>query len=225
MINLTEYCKNCGSELEEGAVFCNECGTKTGESSPLGNKYISANNPFKLYDIQMINGEKIIRQSEIHNGCFLAPGILVGVGVLWVMISVISSSVSYYSNPLVGFVFGLLNPFLIIGLIWLVIRYITFSNTDLILTNRRVFGKCGVISTVQMQSPLNKIDTVSYSNGLFGRLLGYGTVIISTTSSHFRFRYIRDGHTLYNDIFHQLEISENEMIEKQANAIAKAIKK
>jgi len=50
-----------------------------------------------------------------------------------------------------------------------------------------------MISTTQMQSPLNKIDSVSYSSGLFGKIIGYGTVRISTTSSTFKFRFIRDG--------------------------------
>ena len=75
-----------------------------------------------------------------------------------------------------------------------------------------------------MQSPLNKIDSVSFSNGLIGKLIGYGTVEIATTSSHFKFRFIRDGHTLYNDIFHQLEINEKEKRVENAEAIAKAIK-
>ena len=76
-----------------------------------------------------------------------------------------------------------------------------------------------------MQSPLSKIDTVTFNNGLMGKIFGYGTVVIATTSSKFKFRFIRDGHTLYSDIFQQLEISDVEMMEKQADAIAEAISK
>lgn len=115
------------------------------------------------------------------------------------------------------------NGFTIIGLIWLLIRFIGYKTNDLILTNKRVFGKCGLISTTQMQSPLNKIDSVSYSNGLFGKIIGYGTVRISTTSSTFKFRFIRDGQTLYNDIFNQLEISEVESRNLDAKAIVDAM--
>jgi uncharacterized membrane protein YdbT with pleckstrin-like domain len=78
------------------------------------------------------------------------------------------------------------------------------------LTNKRVFGKCGLISTTQMQAPLNKIDSVSFTNGLIGKIIGYGTVKIATTSSTFKFRFIRDGQTLYNDIFNQVEVSQKE---------------
>lgn len=219
---MSKFCKKCGSELEDGAVFCDECGTKFGKSGPIHTSF-SSNNPFEMYKVDMMPDEEIIKESEIHTGCLLAPGILVGIGVFWWVAVFVSAATAYYPEPVAGFLMGFSNPFLIIGLIWLLIRYISYSNTHLILTNKRVFGKCGLISTTLMQAPLNKIDTVSFSNGLLGKLLGYGTVQISTTSSHFKFRFIRDGHTLYNYIFHQLEISEKEMVEKQADAIAKAI--
>ena len=74
-----------------------------------------------------------------------------------------------------------------------------------------------------MQSPLSKIDSVSFTNGLFGKLIGYGTVEVATTSSHFKFRFIRDGQTFYNDIFNQLEISQKEKRADDAEAIANAI--
>ena len=110
-----------------------------------------------------------------------------------------------------------------IGLIWLIVRAIGYMTNDLILTNKRVFGKCGLISTTQMQSPLNKIDSVSYSNGLMGKLIGYGTVNIATTSSNFKFRFIREGQTLYNDIFNQLEACDVERRNSDAKAIVDAM--
>ena len=120
---------------------------------------------------------------------------------------------------------GFFNIFTIVGLIWLIIRFIGYKTNDLILTNKRVFGKCGLISITQMQSPLNKIDSVSYSSGLIGRLIGYGTVQIATTSSKFKFRFIRDGQSIYNDIFNQLEISEAEKRVENAKVIVDEIAK
>ena len=76
-----------------------------------------------------------------------------------------------------------------------------------------------------MQSPLNMINSVSFKNGLFGKLLGYGTVQVVTASTMYKFRFIRDGQTLYSDIFQQLEVSEKEKVQENAEVIAKAIKK
>ena len=223
---MVKYCKNCGSELEEGSVFCDECGTKFGDSTPQSNvnyKKYSGDDPFKNYGIDMIPGERVIRSSQIHIGCLYLPLILIAIGFLVGLINIFISIFSGYFHPI--FIFSFLNIFFIVGLIWFIIRYSGYKNNDLILTNKRVFGKCGLISTTQMQSPLKRIDSVSFSNGLIGKIIGYGTVEIATTSSHFKFRFIKEGQTLYNDIFNQLEISEKEKIEENAKAIAEAINK
>ena len=219
---MAKYCNNCGSELEEGSMFCNECGAKA-SGTDSGNNFFT--DVFKKYNIDMMDGEYVIRQSQIHEGCLIVPAIVLGVGLLLGLLITIFALVNYYDFYVfmnVAF-FGFVNIFTIIGLIWLIIRYVGYKTNDLILTNKRVFGKCGLISTTQMQSPLNKIDSVSFSNGLFGKLIGYGTVQIATTSSKFKFRFIREGETFYNDIFNQLEASEVENRNENAKVIVDAM--
>lgn len=198
---MVKYCKSCGSELDDGSVFCDECGTRADGSSSAGNVL------FASYNIDMMDGEVVIRQSQIDAGCMILPLIVFAVGLFSMFIFIVA--------------IGLLIT--AIGLIWLIIRAIGYMTNDLILTNKRVFGKCGLISTTQMQSPLNKIDSVSYSNGLMGKLIGYGTVNIATTSSNFKFRFIREGQTLYNDIFNQLEACDVERRNSDAKAIVDAM--
>lgn len=174
------------------------------------------------YSISMIDGEEVIRSSQIHVGCLYLPLIIMGIGLMIGVMTIIAS-ISYGAfGPIV--IFSFLNIFTIVGLIWFIIRFYGYKTNDLILTNKRVFGKCGLISTTQMQSSLNKIDSVSFSNGLIGKIIGYGTVQITTQSSVFKFRYIREGQTLYSDIFNQIEIYVKEKVEENAKAIARAIK-
>ena len=220
---MARFCKNCGKELEEGSIFCNECGTKFGESKPSSNySKTSTNQSFKKYSISMIDGEEVIRSSQIHVGCLYLPLIIMGIGLMIGVMTIIAS-ISYGAfGPIV--IFSFLNIFTIVGLIWFIIRFYGYKTNDLILTNKRVFGKCGLISTTQMQSSLNKIDSVSFSNGLIGKIIGYGTVQITTQSSVFKFIYIREGQTLYSDIFNQIEIYVKEKVEENAKAIARAIK-
>lgn len=170
----------------------------------------------------MIDGEEVIRSSQIHVGCLYLPLIIMGIGLMIGVMTIIAS-ISYGAfGPIV--IFSFLNIFTIVGLIWFIIRFYGYKTNDLILTNKRVFGKCGLISTTQMQSSLNKIDSVSFSNGLIGKIIGYGTVQITTQSSVFKFRYVREGQTLYSDIFNQIEIYVKEKVEENAKAIARAIK-
>lgn len=220
---MARFCKNCGKEFEEGSIFCNECGTKFGESK-LSSNYskTSTNQSFKKYSISMIDGEEVIRSSQIHVGCLYLPLIIMGIGLMIGVMTIIASIYYGAFGPIV--IFSFLNIFTIVGLIWFIIRFYGYKTNDLILTNKRVFGKCGLISTTQMQSSLNKIDSVSFSNGLIGKIIGYGTVQITTQSSVFKFRYIREGQTLYSDIFNQIEIYVKEKVEENAKAIARAIK-
>lgn len=213
---MVKYCKSCGSKLNDDAIFCDECGTKIGASA------LGGNGLFNSYNIDMMDGENIIRQSQIHSGCLIPPAIVFGFGILIGFIILIKMLSFYYYDFGIVF-FGFFNLFTIFGLIWFVVRYIAYKTNDLILTNKRVFGKCGLISTTQMQSPLNKIVSVSFSNGPIGKIIGYGTVRIATASTTFKFRFIRDGQTLYNDIFNQLEVNEVECREKNAKAIVDAM--
>lgn len=225
---MVKYCQNCGQELDDDSLFCMECGTKMDGSSTVNNIKSSitreninesidkvsnefndsVSNLFEIYKINMMNGEQVIKHSQIHPGCLYLPLLFVGLTFLLMIIT-----------------YFVLFPFFLLALLWLVIRFIAYTSNDLILTNKRVFGKTGLISTTQMQSPLNMINSVAFNNGIIGKLLGYGTVHVVTASTLYKFRFIRDGQTLYSDIFNQLEASEKEKLQEHAEAIANAISK
>lgn len=220
---MAKYCSKCGEELGEDNVFCDKCGTRVGEKASNTNSSAfekvddsinrfsnefseSVSDLFDVYKINTMDDEVVIRHSKIHPGCLYLPLFFVALTFVLMIISVF-----------------MLFPLFILAMIWLIIRFISYNSNDLILTNKRVFGKTGLISTTQMQSPLNMINSVAFNNGLFGKLLGYGTVNIVTASTIYKFRYIKDGHTLYSDIFNQLERTNREKIYEQAEAIAEAI--
>lgn len=229
---MVKYCQHCGHELEDDAVFCMNCGAKIGKTESNTNSSTadtindslnkindsidrvsnnfsdSVSDLFDIYKINMMDNEVVIKRSEIHPGCLYIPLLFVGITFILMIISFLALAILF-----------------IIALAWLIIRFISYNSTDLILTNKRIFGKTGLISTTQMQSPLNMINSVAFDNGLIGKLLGYGTVQIVTASTRYKFRYIKDGHTIYSDIFNQLETSQKEKLQEQAEAIAEAIAK
>lgn len=57
-----KYCENCGMQLEDNAVFCEECGTKQGESQ--GSINVVANEEKEPVAIAMPQGEVAKKQKN-----------------------------------------------------------------------------------------------------------------------------------------------------------------
>ena len=94
------------------------------------------------------------------------------------------------------------------------------STTVLCFTNKKVIGKTGIIKTKSLDAPLNKINNASVNQGLFGKILGYGTVRIDTSSGTYVFGHISDPDGFKTALMNQIEKYDDERIQKQAQAIA-----
>ena len=113
---------------------------------------------------------------------------------------------------------------ILIGLIWFPRDLIKYFTTKLEITNRRVKGKIGLINTNELDSPLNKINSVQIKQGLCGKIFNYGTITITTSSSLFEFDYITNPNEFKTILNNQIESYDDERIEKQAKKLASAIK-
>jgi uncharacterized membrane protein YdbT with pleckstrin-like domain len=58
---------------------------------------------------------------------------------------------------------------------------IAMSTSEFAITNKRVIIKVGLISRRTLEMNLNKIESVNVHQGLLGRMLGYGTIVIVGT--------------------------------------------
>jgi uncharacterized membrane protein YdbT with pleckstrin-like domain len=74
---------------------------------------------------------------------------------------------------------------LIIALIVLVAPFIARGATELVITNKRLIAKYGLVSTHSIEIRFDKIETVRVSQGLMGRILNYGDIIVTGTGSTF----------------------------------------
>ncbi len=53
-------------------------------------------------------------------------------------------------------------------LIWFLYRLALIKSIWLILTDKRLIGQCGKFSSEKVECPINRIDSVTVKNGLFG---------------------------------------------------------
>lgn len=113
---------------------------------------------------------------------------------------------------------------ILIGLVWIPRDLLKYFKTKLEITNKRLIGKTGIISTNELDSPLNKINSVQIKQSAIGKMCNYGTLVISTSSSVYTFNYINNPNEFKTILNNQIEAYDDERIEKQAKKLASAIK-
>ncbi|MDE7278653.1 MAG: PH domain-containing protein [Oscillospiraceae bacterium] len=113
---------------------------------------------------------------------------------------------------------------LIIDAIIILPKFLGIKNTELGLTNKKVMGKYGIINTKVMDSPLNKVNSVTVEQGLGGKIFGYGKVVISTSSGGYNFNYIKSADSFRSAVMNQIDAAEVERLRKQAEQLAGAMK-
>ena len=112
-----------------------------------------------------------------------------------------------------------------IGFVWFPRDLIRYFNTKLEITNRRIRGKVGLVKTNELDSPLNKINSVQIKQGFFGKLCNYGTIIVTTASSYFEFAYINNPSEFKSILNTQIDTLEETKMDMQAKKIADEMKK
>ena len=95
--------------------------------------------------------------------------------------------------------------------------------TELVLTNRRMIGKTGVLNTRSLDAPLDKIQNVAAEQKLLGKIFNYGTVTVHTAAGVFSFDCIKDADAFKNRIMAQIDQYEKDRIEQQAKQMAQAM--
>ncbi|OWY20674.1 PH domain-containing protein [Sphingobacteriales bacterium UPWRP_1] len=67
-----------------------------------------------------------------------------------------------------------------IGIALIVIAYLQYSSSEFIVTDKRVVLKTGIISRHFADIPLKRADGLIVNESLIGRILGFGSVSVTT---------------------------------------------
>ena len=74
---------------------------------------------------------------------------------------------------------GLVLLIAVIGLFFLIAAWIRVMSTEIAITNRRVIAKTGFIRRSTVEISLEKVEALRVEQGFLGRMLDYGTILIS----------------------------------------------
>lgn len=67
-----------------------------------------------------------------------------------------------------------------LSIVWLVVRYARWLTTHFVVTNRRVIFRAGLLAKRGVEIPLDRVNTVHFSQGLFERMVGAGDLQIES---------------------------------------------
>ena len=100
---------------------------------------------------------------------------------------------------------------LIVGTaIWLIVRYLKWMTTNFVITSDRLIFRSGVIAKMGVEIPLERVNTVHFTQSIFERLTGAGDLLIESggEDGQQRFTDIRRPDRVQNLIHSQMEENE-----------------
>jgi len=145
-------------------------------------------------DKHLLTGERVVYRSRQHWIVFAGPVLLLVAGILPLVIS--------RSNTMLA----LASMILIAALILIVARAIGRASAQFSVTNKRVVVKLGTIRRRAIEMLLSKVEEIAVDQGVVGRALGYGTVVIvGTGGSKEVFMLIDDPLEFRRQVHEQIE--------------------
>ena len=75
---------------------------------------------------------------------------------------------------------------------WVVVRYLKWTTTSFVITSDRLIFRTGVVSKMGVEIPLERVNTIHFSQKVFERLTGSGDLIIESGGE--------DGQQRFTDI-------------------------
>ena len=144
-------------------------------------------------------GEELVLDLRPHWFFMFEPTIsLVGAVILGIIV-ITHDPPSWLSLPVGLLVLGVV--------VWWGIRYGKWVTTNFVVTNRRVVYRSGMLAKKGIEIPLERINTVTFSQSIFERVIGAGDLGIESASRDGAesFADVRKPSVVQNEIYRQME--------------------
>jgi uncharacterized membrane protein YdbT with pleckstrin-like domain len=117
-------------------------------------------------DRNLLQGEEVIYRARLHLVIFALPASIAALGLILAVV---------VASWIVAFVF------LVLAIVVAFPRYIRFVSSEFAVTNRRVIVKVGLVYRRTLELVLAKVETVGVEQSIMGRVLNYGTIVVTGT--------------------------------------------
>lgn len=127
----------------------------------------------------LLSRESIQHSAKIHWWTYMAPALFVLIGWLLYGSGTFLNVLSYI--------------FLGVGIIGIINRHIERMTSEFAVTNKRVILKTGWIKRSVVELQLSKTEAIGFAETFWGRLLKFGTIIVTTGGAKNTYPYVADA--------------------------------
>lgn len=119
-------------------------------------------------------------------------------------------------NDLPGPVEGLVGIAVLASLLWFGLTYARWVTTNFVVTTDRLIYRNGVLAKHGIEIPLERVNTVFFSQSILERILGSGDLVIESAGEMGRqnFSNVRKPSAVQNEIYRQMEQNENRKFDR-----------
>ncbi|MCH6579683.1 MAG: PH domain-containing protein [Nitrospinae bacterium] len=125
----------------------------------------------------LLEGEEIVYLTRRHKIIFTYP-------VIWLLLSAILFGVKwvFVLKPEINFALSIFSGiFLAAALIHALVIWVLYISAEFGITNQRVIVKEGFLKRKTVEVFLKSVESVQVDQSIWGRILNFGTVIVSGT--------------------------------------------
>lgn len=154
------------------------------------------------------DGEEIVLDLHPHWWSFAQPAAALAVAFaagVWALV---------WDGP--GFVEALMGALLLAAVVWFGLSYAQWSTTHFVITTDRLIFRHGVLAKKGIEIPLERVNTVFFSQSIFERIVGSGDLVIESAGEQGReaFSNVRKPSAVQNEIYRQMEANEHRKFDR-----------
>jgi uncharacterized membrane protein YdbT with pleckstrin-like domain len=163
----------------------------------------------------LITGEKVLYKTGLHWVVLVGP---IAAGVLFGLpgLALVIGGIVAQSGPsgVAGFVLVVLAA---VCILW---GFLLRRATEFAVTNKRVIIKTGMLRRKTFELLLPKVESIAVDEAAFGRMLGYGSVVVrGTGGTHEPFAKVSHPMEFRRQVQQQIESSEQAKFKGQLVAV------
>jgi uncharacterized membrane protein YdbT with pleckstrin-like domain len=120
---------------------------------------------------------------------------------------------------------GVLGVVTIVWAIWLLLKFISWTRTNFVVTDQRVVYRTGVLSRHGVEIPLDRVNNINFHQRIFERIIGAGNLEIQSAGEQgtTMFENVRHPDGVQQEIYRQMEGDATRDAGRGADAVGKAV--